>query len=389
MKEDLSKTALGRYLSDLSKQKRLSHQETLELSRELRSTQKELFTAVYKLNPEIIRSYVLDSVSSEAMPEEIADYSAFEIKLEATSPENRPELVFAYGLQKKHLDNIYEFYQSFLEQEAEERQFDWDYQLPETEKREEIDCIKSRLDRYVDKFSRANLGLVVSMARKAQNRGVDLEDLIQAGNLGLIKGALRFDPEAGFKFSTYANWWIKHNIQRSIQNHGKTIRVPVHVAEPLKRITSAVEKIKQLKGPDYQPSAEELSERTDISYEKIKKTLEYMENNDLVVLSLDVSLEDGKRTFQDLVSEKDTTDSEDEAITQDLFQYVIKEIENLPEKERTVLVKRFGLDGKEYTLREVGEEMGGLSRERIRQLEEQALRKVRDRLKIKERNLKA
>jgi RNA polymerase primary sigma factor len=223
------------------------------------------------------------------------------------------------------------------------------------------------------RFVRANLRLVVKMARRYNNGFLPLADLIQEGNVGLMKAVDRFDHERGFKFSTYATWWIRHNITRAIANTGRTVRVPAHVSTTHMNITKARRALERELGRP--ATTEELAKVTELSPEKIEHTRR-------AVLEQPVSTNaplrgDSERSLQDLIPDQDATEYY-ERIEAGLEGDRLRDaIDLLPAMEADILRKRFGLDGyEEQTLAEIGE-CHSLSRERIRQLQNRAIERLK------------
>lgn len=241
-----------------------------------------------------------------------------------------------------------------------------------------IEALEAKALRYRNKFVRANLGLVVSMARRYQRGGLPLPDLIQEGNLGLLKAVDRFDYKRGFRFSTYASWWIRHSIGRALADKGRTVRVPVHLLDAKQRIRKAESRLSSELGRA--PTTAELSEATHLPEDKLRKVLRHSADK---MVSLDAPLGDGERerieAFRD--PEDDDRNVLDRLITESLSSYVSVALERLKPIEQEVIRRRFGLDdGQEVTLQEIADSHG-LSRERIRQIQQQALRKVQRVLK--------
>ena len=231
--------------------------------------------------------------------------------------------------------------------------------------------IKKGDKKALEKLTKANLRFVVSVAKQYQNQGLSLPDLINEGNLGLIKAAQKFDETRGFKFISYAVWWIRQSILQALAEQSRIVRLPLNQVGSVNKINRLVNSFEQKN--ERRPSVEEIAEHIDLSEDKIEEAMKVNTRH----ISVDAPFQDGEdNNLLDVLPDQDAPDADRVLVLESLREEIGRALDTLNERERNVIEAFFGLGQAEMTLEEIGDKYG-LTRERVRQIKEKAIRRLR------------
>lgn len=378
---------LSKYFSELASHKMLTSEEEIEEAKKLADLEIERWCITFR-EPEIVPQMIEDieqCFEPEQKIEGLDKLKKYVVKLNNST--------LSKAQSKRYTKMVAEIAAKLHEQDLKRDFIQAAHRIihallrnPEMQKDEkwlqlaqETEQLATQIRMTKHAFIRANLRLVVSIARRYDKGQMPLIDLVQEGNLGLIKAVERFDYKRGFRFNTYASWWIRHAIGRALADKGQAVRVPVHALDAQQRLGRAVDAITLRLGRT--PTEEELVEETGINPRKLKKV---QRHKLALIASLDKEISSGdNRKYIDLLADESVRNPFESAMLSAWNQNMNSVLEILSPIERTIVKWRYGLDnnGEEMTLKEIGNYYN-LSRERIRQIQEQALKKIRRKLDL-------
>ena len=389
-------TMLSRYFRDMATHRVLRPDEEVEAAKKVEALERAYWVALFSYAPafETVASVteVWVTQHEQPVPEELGELrklvpSALTERFSKKSQARWDELAFGLACKLRELDGdrLYvEAAHDAVQRLSGRHMIDRDLigaevQMTPAFKRyvRGVEKARSAQKQAKNRFVAANLRLVVSIARRYNRGRMPLIDLIQEGNLGLMKAVERFDHARGYRFSTYASWWIRHAISRALADKGRAVRIPVHMLDTFNRVQKATQALSSRTGHD--PSTDELSKETGIAPDKLEKMQGYWTETPF---SLDrpVNDEDGRK-FVDFLENESIPSPHETLVQQAWTDEVHRLLHTLSPMEARILRWRFGLDDEEeLTLKEIGDKYN-LSRERIRQLQEQALGKIRRQLR--------
>jgi len=389
-------TMLSRYFRDMATHRVLRPDEEVEAAKRVEALERAYWVALFSYAPAFETVAAVTEAwlaqHEQQVPAELAELrklvpAALTQRFAKKSQERWDELSFALACRLRELDGDrlyveggYEAVQRLSGRHMIERDLiGAEVQMTPAFKRylRNVESSRAAQKQAKNRFVAANLRLVVSIARRYNRGRMPLIDLIQEGNLGLMKAVERFDHARGYRFSTYASWWIRHAISRALADKGRAVRIPVHMLDTFNRVQKATQNLSSRNGHD--PSTDELSKETGIAPDKLEKMQGYWTETPF---SLDrpVNDEDGRK-FVDFLENENIPSPHETLVQQAWTDEVHRLLSTLSPMEARILRWRFGLDDEEeLTLKEIGDKYN-LSRERIRQLQEQALGKIRRQLR--------
>jgi len=387
--DDEPASFLGMYFRDMAELDVLRPEQEFETARRIEEQELDLWTTILGFAPGV--TWIADTIE-KAAGESLADVSTYRAvgehsRKKASIPErNRFEKEIqqtAENLRKLDIDRIFadgavaEIHKLGHSVENRERVAGIGFATNTKAFRDYVKAVAtkaSRLKFSKNEFVKANLRLVVSIARRFNHGRLPLADLIQEGNIGLMKAVERYDYHRGFRFSTYASWWIRHAISRALADKGRAVRLPVHMIDAYHRIAKSQRELQAKL--DRPPTTDEVAAATGIELEKLEKMKTFLAETP-VSLDRPISDGDGRRLIDVLVDPEAEPNVPEQMATSETQTEMLRLLDGLRPIEADILRKRFGLEtDKERTLKEIGDEYR-LSRERVRQLQEQALGKMR------------